>query len=150
MKTALIDGVESLFCKACYEHKSVDKFHKDSSSSRGYAYYCKVCATEKSRAWHSAHKDDPVYKRKRSNSNFKTKYNLSLEEREQMLKEQDHKCAICSVELKPLGGHTHTDHNHTTGKVRALLCTNCNRGLGHFQDSPTIIQNAINYLEKYK
>lgn len=143
---ALIDGVETLFCKACYEQKPVSSFHKDSSSTRSYAYYCKPCATKKSRVWHSTHKDDAAYKAKRQDSYFKTKYSVSKEVRDQMLIEQDNKCAICHVSLSADGGHTHTDHNHQTGKIRGILCTNCNRGLGHFKDSKDNLQAAIEYL----
>jgi hypothetical protein len=145
---ALIDGVETLFCKACYGQKPTHSFHKDSSSTRGYAYYCKPCATEKSRVWHTTHKHDVAYKAKRQDSYFKTKYSVSKEIRDQMLVEQDNKCAICRVSLSTDGGHTHTDHNHQTGKIRGILCTNCNRGLGHFKDSGDNLQAAIEYLRK--
>ena len=139
-------------CSWCDEIKTHSEFHKDKKNiyGKGLAYYCKICANEKSKALHNSRKDDIEYKRSKADANYKTKYNLSLIEREQMLKDQDCKCAICQVELKSIGGHTHTDHDHATGKVRALLCTNCNRGLGHFQDNPQIIQNAINYLSKFK
>ena len=146
---ALIDGdIETLLCKLCYERKHVSNFHKDSSSPRGHAYYCKPCATEKSRAWHFEHKGKALYKTKRQESYFKTKYNISKEVRDQMLVEQDNKCAICRLSLSSNGSHTHTDHNHQTGKIRGILCTNCNRGLGHFNDSGDNLQAAIEYLRR--
>ena len=58
-------------------------------------------------------------------------------------------CAICGSHTP---GATSTsrlafDHNHKTGKFRGLLCGDCNRGLGSFQDSPSRLRAAANYLE---
>jgi len=40
------------------------------------------------------------------------------------------------------------DHCHSTGKVRGLLCSNCNRGIGMLQERVDILQNAIDYLKE--
>ena len=144
MTTALIDGLK---CKACNTTKPSSEFHKDTSSKRGFAYYCKLCATSKSRSWHLNNKDNPKYKEARQDTYFKTKYNLSSEEREKILKDQDNACAICQTPLQFEGTLTHTDHCHETGRVRGILCTNCNRGLGHFKDNINNLKNAIFYLE---
>jgi hypothetical protein len=44
----------------------------------------------------------------------------------------------------------HVDHDHKTGLIRGLLCTQCNPGIGYFQDSIERLQLAIKYLEKFK
>jgi len=75
-------------------------------------------------------------------------YNLTLKQFNQMLEAQDDKCAICGYSDKsdsnmfPL-----VDHCHETGKVRGLLCMNCNQALGKFQDNPKLLKKAINYLK---
>lgn len=38
------------------------------------------------------------------------------------------------------------DHDHKTGKVRGLLCTPCNTGIGMLQDDPEIVKKALDYL----
>lgn len=61
-----------------------------------------------------------------------------------MLAAQGGGCAICVVK-----DATHVDHDHVTGKVRALLCATCNTGLGMFSDNPDILSNAAGYLRRF-
>ena len=84
-------------------------------------------------------------------------YNITPEEYDTMLEEQNHKCKICSIKfndnfnLETKTDYLHSpqlDHCHTTKKVRGILCPSCNIGLGHFKDSPENITNAINYLKE--
>lgn len=64
-----------------------------------------------------------------------------------MVAEQDHKCAICGTEpMRDLD----IDHNHTTGAVRGLLCSYCNKALGMFKDSAVFLGTAIEYLTKHE
>ena len=66
---------------------------------------------------------------------------------------QDGKCKICNEDGLRRSAAANSDvgltvdHDHTTGNVRGLLCHTCNSALGQLQDSPTLLQNAINYLE---
>lgn len=69
-----------------------------------------------------------------------------------MLKEQDYKCAICGCSYTEYKNKRNMefciDHNHKTNIIRGLLCDGCNRGIGHLQDSPTILHKAAEYLEQ--
>ena len=58
------------------------------------------------------------------------------------------RCAICGILESDCKTGLHVDHCHLTGRLRGHLCSNCNRGLGHFGDSVEILQDAIGYLEK--
>lgn len=145
---AIIDG-DSLYCKSCDTIKKKQEFHKDTSSKRGHAYYCKECANSKSRNWTANNGHTERYRKAKWNSYYKFKYNLSLEDRNKLLQDQQYKCVICGTILNSSGTHTHTDHDHTTGKIRGLLCTNCNRGLGSFHDNIEHLKKAIMYLEKH-
>jgi hypothetical protein len=64
-----------------------------------------------------------------------------------MLAKQRGVCAICKTEDPgPRSNHFHIDHDHATGKVRGLLCNNCNRGIGLLKDSPSVLLQAHLYL----
>ena len=68
-----------------------------------------------------------------------------------MLKLQNHKCAICELdEVDSLHGKLSVDHCHRTGKIRGLLCVNCNTAIGKLKDSDALLQKAINYLVKHR
>ncbi len=79
------------------------------------------------------------------------RFGITQEQYEAILKKQDGLCAICS---KPQGSGTNqdkrlaVDHDHKTGKIRGLLCTNCNPGLGFFKDDIVFLKRAIEYLER--
>ena len=62
-----------------------------------------------------------------------------------MLGRQDGLCAICRS-----APAAHVDHDHETGAVRALLCFNCNGGLGQFKDDPLLLQLAAAYVEGHR
>lgn len=66
---------------------------------------------------------------------------------EKLFKKQKFGCAICHK--KPGRKQLVVDHDHKTGKVRSLLCSNCNLGLGQFMDSPRLLAAAIVYLEDH-
>ena len=74
---------------------------------------------------------------------------------QEMLREQNGVCAICGEpERSPdkASGKTRDlaiDHNHETGVVRQLLCSNCNRALGLFCDDPALLDAARAYLHKH-
>lgn len=44
----------------------------------------------------------------------------------------------------------HVDHNHRTGKVRALLCHSCNVALGAVDDNRYRLQDILNYLNRHE
>lgn len=61
-------------------------------------------------------------------------------------------CEVCFTKLLHrgmAGDAACVDHDHKTGKVRGILCNNCNRGLGMFKDNPETIAKAIEYLERH-
>lgn len=80
---------------------------------------------------------------------LKTIYKITEEDFQNLITLQNNLCAICG---KPQNGrwkkNLHIDHDHTTGKIRGLLCNLCNLGVGKFKDDPHLLRKAANYLEK--
>lgn len=64
-----------------------------------------------------------------------------------MLKAQQYVCLIC-LGADATGRRLAVDHDHTTGKVRGLLCGACNTALGKMRDSPEQLRRAADYLER--
>lgn len=81
---------------------------------------------------------------------LKRKYKLTLEEWKSLMTNQNNLCAIChqvGFKLDPASKNLLVvDHCHSTGKVRGLLCHNCNRALGLFADSIERLERASKYL----
>lgn len=75
---------------------------------------------------------------------IKRKYGLSKEGYYYMLDIQDNKCKICGKEMEKIC----IDHNHITGKIRGLLCNNCNLGIGNLQENPFILIKTVEYLKQ--
>ena len=75
-------------------------------------------------------------------------YGISLEEYDNMLESQLGCCAICSMTPEENGRRLDVDHCHETGKVRGLLCHNCNSMLGLAKDNISILLDAVKYLEE--
>lgn len=76
---------------------------------------------------------------------YKQLYNLTLEEVDQILIKQNHRCSICGKSL--IETKRGIDHDHKTNKVRSILCDWCNKGLGFFFDSPELLRKAATYIE---
>lgn len=79
--------------------------------------------------------------------NLKKQYGITPEDYDAMYEAQKGCCAICFTHQVSMNYRLHVDHCHKTGKVRGLLCKNCNLALGNFQDSVKLLARAIEYLE---
>lgn len=75
---------------------------------------------------------------------LKRMYGLSVEDFDLLLASQGGVCAIC--QNPECRRRLSVDHDHLSGKIRGLLCDNCNNGLGRFQDSPDRLERAAKYL----
>lgn len=156
-------------CSDCKIKKSMDDFTRDKNDPSGRTYNCKICRALKYKAYRLANPEKVkqtnlknTEKRKlfysseegkkcSRKAHLKRMYKISIEDYENKLTEQNHKCAICNQEnTYDRYGVLAVDHCHVTNKIRGLLCYKCNVGLGNFNDNIQLLNSAINYLTKYK
>jgi hypothetical protein len=86
------------------------------------------------------------------------KYGLTPEQYDDMRAAQKYKCALCEIHeedaprgrAKTSATALHIDHCHTTGKIRSLLCYNCNNMLGKAKDNEQTLAKAIEYLKEHR
>jgi hypothetical protein len=133
-------------CIKCGEQKPISEFYKDAIQKDKLRGPCKVCDINKSKAYRETFPEKA--KKQVRSSKLKIKYGIDLPEFEKMKSSQNNKCAICFTEFTN-PKYTCVDHCHTTSKVGAILCGNCNTMLGHAKDSTDILKSAILYLDKY-
>lgn len=129
--------------------------HKNSEpiGPGNWYWYEKIGVSSKNyNEWHKAwRKRNPD---KEKNIYLKKMYGITLDQYEQMSEAQGHVCAICknkeaSVDSMGAPRMLSVDHCHATGKIRALLCSACNKSLGGFKDDPALLRKAIEYVEKH-
>lgn len=111
--------------------------------------YCKDCfnpsAVERQRKYLLTH-PEVADKIKRTNRavQMKRKYGISIDVYDTLFEKQKGVCAICHN--PPKTKNLFVDHDHTTGKIRGLLCSPCNFALGAFRDQVGYLKRAIKYL----
>jgi hypothetical protein len=126
-------------CTKCKEGKPFTAFSKSKKTRDGHAYYCKVCKAQYAKDWFERNGGVRSH-------NLKQAYGITQADYESMLEEQGGCCAICGTKNTGHTAHFAVDHDHATGKVRGLLCSLCNTGLGGFRDDPKRLEAAINYI----
>lgn len=150
-------------CRTCKLTKLGHEFrfrphHTDKLNS-----YCTQCERDHNLRYRILHWDKIVLKAKlvrqtnprRWLKNYLNReFNMSLESYDSIILSQNGVCAICKKEesatTRGVKKRLSLDHCHKTGKVRGVLCDNCNRALGLFRDDPNLLRAAIAYLEKHQ
>lgn len=150
-------------CIDCKTTLKITEFPKNKNKKDGLSLYCKKCCSRRTMECRNRMKikdpltGDLIYKRKypmyKVNSkdylqdlHLRRTYNITLEEYKKLSSEQADRCIICTRHVSELPTKLSVDHDHSTGKVRGLLCTKCNVGIGYFQDDPNLLKKAIAYL----
>lgn len=133
-------------CYKCGITKPSEAFCKNKTQRDNLACECRAC--QKVYRTQALEKDYLGTRLKQRKNNLKQMFGMSIEEYDEKLNKQDGVCKICGLECVS-GKRLAVDHDHETGKIRDLLCSNCNGGLGKFQDNPELLIKAADYLRKH-
>ena len=88
------------------------------------------------------------YQKKHPDTLYQPRVSITQEEYENLLRQQEGKCKICGGGNSRAGRFV-VDHDHHTGRIRALLCHQCNTAIGLLQDDPELVWRAVQYLEEF-
>lgn len=137
-------------CTKCRENKPIKDFSERKDRKSGYRSECKNCQNITSERWRKNNRSKFLNSVKEAS--LKRAFNISLNEYKKLFKDQKGLCAICNKkEQRKIGNKIcdlSVDHDHKTGKVRGLLCNQCNNGIGRFKDNITYLEKAIDYLKR--
>lgn len=131
--------MEGFICPKC----GCTEYYESKEKGGRIRRRCKACQTERMRKIYAT----DAYRLKHRDDDRRRRRFCTAEEYNGMVSEQSGKCAICG---RILWDDLRVDHDHTTGKVRGLLCDNCNWGLGNFKDNPELLRKAVDYLAKHQ
>jgi 5-methylcytosine-specific restriction endonuclease McrA len=159
-KQRVLDAVEKLgytynvlptmkVCTICKTVKPFEDFHTNGTVAlrrynKNIKYLnslCKDCANKKNKKYHTENRTKITAQQLVSHR--RRKYGITEEDYNNMILSQNNLCAICN---KSSDKTLHIDHDHITGKIRGLLCSSCNTGIGLFKEDVYSLANAIKYL----
>jgi len=130
-------------CMTCGEEKLATEFYVRNKKTGVRHSACKQCDSARVK---KRHQENPE---RTKNNDLKRLYGITLDEHTKMYEEQNSVCAICKSGGDGKWKKLCVDHDHKTGKVRQLLCRNCNMVLGQVGDNTNLLEEMIKYLQKH-
>lgn len=153
-------------CARCKSTKEICEFGPHRTRADGLNHYCRECSRIAGRKHSAKYQTDADFKKKKlaicakwrkknrqainergKVHQRKRKFGISAEQYNKMLSDQ---CGLCEICKRKDFRNLAVDHNHVTGKIRGLLCTRCNIGMGFFEEDVERLLQAQIYLRKYE
>ena len=126
----IVDGRKR--CPHCKMDKSIEDFLPNLKNGR-YQAWCKRCTRD---------------------ARLHQLYGISIDEYDRLFAAQNGVCAVCRRPERSQNQYglvsLSVDHDHRTGKVRGLLCVDCNRAIGQLGDDVLLLRAAVDYLERFR
>jgi hypothetical protein len=119
-------------CTKCGETKPLTEFYKQTHGKAGRHSYCKPCSRDSVRP-----------------ASWRTQ-GIDPQRAAAVLRSHTGLCDVCGVDSPGVSKAWSVDHCHSTGVIRGVLCSACNRGLGAFNDRPEVLRKAAGYLDQHR
>lgn len=132
-------------CRRCNLDLPIDNFafHDNAKKLRRQSY-CRACSTLNVADWRQANPVKVQLSNEKQRGRYKSRQGVAEEQYGLMLDQQNGVCAGCLS--PPVSKRLAIDHNHITGQIRGLLCSNCNLGIGLLKEDSEIMARLIQYL----
>lgn len=131
------------WCSHCKLYRPVEQFGRDTTRGNRPKRLCRPCANESTRK-HTEHNRERLNKQR-----VLRRFGISEAEWDERYARQNGRCALCDGQRR---GYRElaVDHDHVTGKIRALLCQDCNLGIGQLKDDPDLLERAAAYIRHHR
>jgi hypothetical protein len=141
------------YCPECKIRKPISEFLYNNAARDKVDFFCIDCKKKLAKRYRQTPEDRRKYyqKRKRDiiNSRLLRNFGITLEQYEKKLEEQNGKCEICGLTPIENKKSLAVDHDHNSGRVRGLLCNNCNVAVGFLKDNVDKAKKMTEYITKY-
>lgn len=137
-------------CSKCAVSKPLAEFHRRGDSD-AHRNECKACINAQNMERYRTKPSTKASHQAAARKYQLKQYGITPEMYDEMHESQQGKCAICEKPAPRIGTETErplaVDHCHETGRIRALLCSQCNSGIGMLSDSAGKLRRATAYLD---
>ena len=146
-------------CSKCKQRYPLNDFNWHKGHRDGYRSECKGCTRKSSKLYYEKNRKQcnrvsETWRRNHTEQfrllQRKTvlrQYGMTVNDYDQLFAKQKGRCAICGRHQLEFHRHLNVDHDHITGIVRGLLCTECNNLLGQLEKTG-FVAKALDYREK--
>lgn len=133
-------------CFKCHKEQPIDEFYRHNKMRDKRLNKCRTCTKRENVEWRNRPEKRAAWNRRRHFKLLEKQFGITLEEFDAMY--ADPMCAGCGKSTSVKGRRLALDHCHKTGRVRGLLCHDCNRTIATAHDSPDILRALALYLER--
>lgn len=137
-------------CPRCEEEKPLSDYHKNRAKANGRHSYCKACNAARAKVFSSSRRGKKLRGDYQRAYALKKLYGLTIEQYNELLSRQNHRCAICERHQDEFKIRFAVDHIHSgEGWIRGLLCYTCNRHVVGRHTDPDLFRKAADYLDQH-